>query len=42
MIDFSRKYALLVLASDYPGEQQKPGVYLDLKKTIDSQMPIRK
>jgi CubicO group peptidase (beta-lactamase class C family) len=38
MVDFSRKYALVVLAKDFTGEQ-KAELYLNLKNIADQQVP---
>jgi CubicO group peptidase (beta-lactamase class C family) len=41
LIDFSRRYALVVLAKEFSGEQ-KPVLYQALKVLIDTQMPVVK
>jgi CubicO group peptidase (beta-lactamase class C family) len=41
LIDFSRRYAFVVLAKDFSGEQ-KPALYQAMKVLIDSQMPAVK
>jgi hypothetical protein len=40
-IDFSRRYALVVLAKEFSGEP-KPVLYQALKVLIDTQMPAVK
>jgi hypothetical protein len=41
MLDFARNYGFVVMSKNIAGEQ-KSEAYLDLKKAIDQQIPVRK